>query len=74
MTIDAGSAGSIDLRANVVTVNGEEISGGSVGSVTNRYKNGMVASPSVSNKITFGTDTAGNTNTNPQRGDVHLRY
>jgi hypothetical protein len=74
MTIDAGSAGSIDLRANVVTVNGEEISGGSVGSVTNRYKNGMVASPSVSNRITFGTDTAGNTNTNPQRGDVHLRY
>jgi len=74
MTIDAGASGSINLKANVVTINGEEISGGSVGSITNRYKNGMVASPSVANRITFGTDTAGNTNSNPQRGDIHLRY
>jgi hypothetical protein len=74
MLIDAGGAGTIDLSANSVTINGEEISGGTSGSITNRYKNGMVASPSVSNRITFGTDTAGNTNTNPQRGDVHLKY
>ena len=76
MTIDSGSAGSINLRANTVTINGEEISGGASGSITNRYKNGMVTNPSVSNRIKYGTDavTVAYPSGTANNGDIYLRY
>ena len=75
MLITAGNAGSINLDALTVTINGAEISGGTTGSVTNRYKNG-IQSHSTGNKITYGTGTttASDTNSNPNNGDIFLKY
>ena len=71
--IDAGNFGSINLRAAAggVLINGSSIE--SSATLANRYKNG-IDSPSTGNKITYGTGSASTTNTNPNNGDVHLRY
>lgn len=69
-----GAGGIINLTTGdngEVRINGATVE--TPASVQNRYKNGMY-SPNNANRITYGTDSASTTNTNPNNGDIHLRY
>lgn len=70
MTLDAGSAGTVNIRANSLTFNGNAIES-STSSVTNRYKNGIY-SPSSPNTITYGTGNPPSTGV--ANGDLHFKY
>lgn len=74
MLITAGNLGTINLDAQTVTINGASIE--TPTEVRNRYKNGIVSSPTVPNQIRFGTDpvSTGFPAAQASRGDIYLRY